>query len=160
MLGQTIRFGIRRRPLAGMLLGMAGLGLLALAGLNLPAVAHALDDPAFCGSCHVMAPQVESHRRSSHREALCGDCHLPRGPVSYPLGKAYAGAKDVAGVPGRVGAGPHPPDRERASGGAAELPPLSRGPDFRHFPAGRSLLWGLSPPGGPWSLTSRSLSPR
>ncbi len=71
------------------------LALLAVASLNVPAWSERLDSPAFCGSCHVMSAQVESHLRSSHRDVACGHCHLPRGIVRYPAAKAYAGAKDV-----------------------------------------------------------------
>ncbi len=74
---------------------LAAAGAVLLAGLNVRAVSGALDSPALCGSCHVMAPQVETHLHSSHRSTACGDCHLPRGALRYPVAKAYAGTKDV-----------------------------------------------------------------
>lgn len=84
-----------RKSGLNLVLAMASLGVLTVAGLHLPAVSRALDGPGFCGSCHVMSSQVESHLRSSHRDVPCGECHLPRGLLRYPMAKAYAGGKDV-----------------------------------------------------------------
>lgn len=74
---------------------LVAIGVVVLAVLNVPAVRRAADSPALCGSCHVMAPQADSHLRSSHGGIPCGHCHLPRGILRYPAAKAYAGTKDV-----------------------------------------------------------------
>lgn len=79
---------------------LAALVVLCLASvlvLKVPVVARVLDGPDFCGTCHVMEPQVDSYLHSGHREvAACRDCHLPHGLVEGAFYKAYSGAHDVA----------------------------------------------------------------
>lgn len=50
------------------------------------------DDPTTCVNCHVMTPQYESWKHSSHREvASCNDCHVPQDSFAS---KYYFKAKD------------------------------------------------------------------
>lgn len=80
-------------------------GLVALAlfcsvlVIKIPVVGSALDGADFCGSCHVMAPQVESYVTSSHQNAAsCNDCHTPHSLIAGSYYKAYTGVKDFACV--------------------------------------------------------------
>lgn len=59
--------------------------------------------PSFCGSCHEIAPAVESWRTSSHAfnnfgvKATCMDCHLPppERTLNFFFLKSKHGLKDV-----------------------------------------------------------------
>ena len=49
-------------------------------------------DPGACANCHIMRPQLDSYRKSSHHAAAtCVDCHLPRSFLSRYLAKAENG---------------------------------------------------------------------
>src|SRR5690606_2876728 len=44
------------------------------------------DDPAVCVNCHIMRPQYDSWRHSSHHAvATCNDCHLPHDNLVHAL---------------------------------------------------------------------------
>ncbi len=50
------------------------------------------NDPAACGNCHVMGPQLAAWQRGSHRAAAtCNDCHAPAGLVGKLVVKARNG---------------------------------------------------------------------
>ncbi len=66
---------------------------------------------SFCGTCHVMAPHVDSHRRSAHARVSCAACHIPDEPVSAAALKARAAVRTAGYL---VGAPP--------SAKAAEVP--------------------------------------
>ena len=49
-------------------------------------------DPVACVNCHIMRPQFDSWRKSSHHAAaVCVDCHLPHGFVGKYIAKAENG---------------------------------------------------------------------
>ena len=49
-------------------------------------------NPEACANCHIMRPQLDSYRKSSHHAAAtCVDCHLPRSFLSKYLAKAENG---------------------------------------------------------------------
>ena len=49
-------------------------------------------NPDACANCHIMRPQLDSYRKSSHHAAAtCVDCHLPRSFLSKYLAKAENG---------------------------------------------------------------------
>ena len=67
--------------------------------VKIPVVSNALDGAEFCGSCHVMEPEVEGYLHANHRNAAsCNDCHTPHTLVAGSYYKAYTGAKDMAFV--------------------------------------------------------------
>jgi cytochrome c nitrite reductase small subunit len=49
-------------------------------------------DPAACVNCHIMRPQFDSWRTSSHHAAAgCVDCHLPHDVIGKYVAKAENG---------------------------------------------------------------------
>lgn len=58
---------------------------LAIALANVSRVtSYASDDSAACVNCHVMRPQYDAWRRSSHaRDAQCNDCHVPHDNIVH-----------------------------------------------------------------------------
>ena len=59
--------------LLGVGAGIGGYTLRYARGLS-----YLSSDPAACVNCHIMQPQFDAWRHSSHREvAVCVDCHLP-----------------------------------------------------------------------------------
>lgn len=57
-----------------------GLGLYTFYASR--AWSYALDDPAVCVNCHVMAPSYQSWSHSSHAVwATCNDCHVPQNNI-------------------------------------------------------------------------------
>jgi cytochrome c nitrite reductase small subunit len=49
-------------------------------------------DPKACVNCHIMQPQYDAWRHSSHREAaVCVDCHLPEALVAKYIAKTENG---------------------------------------------------------------------
>ena len=49
-------------------------------------------DPQACVNCHIMQPQYDAWRHSSHREvAVCVDCHLPEALLAKYVTKAENG---------------------------------------------------------------------
>ncbi len=86
----------RLKLLAG-ISGALALVFVLLLCLKIPALG--LDGEEFCGSCHVMEPQVETFSHSVHSiNATCGDCHLPHHLVRGSVNKAWTGAVDFVGV--------------------------------------------------------------
>lgn len=85
--------------------------LLLLLSLKLPFMP--LVDEEFCGSCHIMEPQVTTYMASPHQgEAECADCHVPHQWVRGSVDKAWTGFKDFVGVvrnhdPFDIQASPH-----------------------------------------------------
>lgn len=61
---------------AGLVVGLGGYTFYQARGYS-----YFLDDPASCINCHVMRPQYESWRHSSHRHVVCNDCHAPQDSV-------------------------------------------------------------------------------
>jgi nitrate/TMAO reductase-like tetraheme cytochrome c subunit len=51
--------------------------------------------PAFCGSCHYMAPYYESWKTSTHHDAACVECHIPPG-IASEFRKKYEAVAMVA----------------------------------------------------------------
>jgi cytochrome c nitrite reductase small subunit len=59
--------------LVGALFGVGGVTLYEAKALS-----YLSSDPSVCVNCHVMQPQFDSWRKSTHHAvAGCGDCHLP-----------------------------------------------------------------------------------
>ncbi|WP_104748755.1 cytochrome c3 family protein [Helicobacter cetorum] len=62
-------------------------------------------DDKFCGSCHIMQPEVNAFLQDTHGgnnkvgfKARCVDCHLPHDSVThYLIQKAKSGLNDVIG---------------------------------------------------------------
>jgi nitrate/TMAO reductase-like tetraheme cytochrome c subunit len=69
---------------------LVGLGLVLAYG-----AIEVSSTPAFCGTCHVMAPYYESWEGSSHESIACVDCHIPPG-VTAELRKKYEALAMVA----------------------------------------------------------------
>lgn len=55
----------------------------------------ATDQPAFCGSCHVMAEAVRTHKASVHAKQACNECHAPENLAGKVPFKAATGTNDV-----------------------------------------------------------------
>ncbi len=92
----AVKRSLRLKILGGLTAGLAVLFLLMLC-LKIPALG--LDGTDFCGSCHVMDPQVETYVHSAHRlNATCGDCHVPHHLVRGAFDKAWTGTVDLIGV--------------------------------------------------------------
>ncbi|WP_211093279.1 cytochrome c nitrite reductase small subunit [Flammeovirga agarivorans] len=65
------------QPVVFALMG-AIVGLTVYIAYNARVTSYLSDDPETCVNCHVMTPQFESWKHSSHREvATCNDCHVP-----------------------------------------------------------------------------------
>lgn len=77
--------------LSAVLLGLLiGIGLYTFGYAR--GASYLTDDPAACANCHVMRPQMESWKKSSHRKvAVCNDCHTPPGLVPKYATKAVNG---------------------------------------------------------------------
>lgn len=74
---------------------LAAVVLLAFAAVRLPVVAEVLDSPEFCGICHLMDVQLQSHATSAHRDIGCNSCHSPRGFFRGPITEALVGTKHL-----------------------------------------------------------------
>ena len=77
---------------------VAGYAIALLVGLGLILTYGAMEvssTPAFCGTCHVMAPYYESWEMSSHANIACVDCHIPPG-ITAELRKKYEALSMVA----------------------------------------------------------------
>lgn len=86
---------ILKRTLLLSLLVLSLVGLLGIFSTKLPPLSKKLDGPEFCGSCHVMAPWVDTYLKSSHKgEATCGGCHIPHNFISGAFYKAFTGTRD------------------------------------------------------------------
>ena len=73
--------------LTGLLGGVGGTTLYAAKALS-----YLSGDPNVCVNCHIMQPQFDAWRKSSHHAvATCGDCHLPHDFVGKWLTKAENG---------------------------------------------------------------------
>ncbi|WP_242427362.1 cytochrome c nitrite reductase small subunit [Flammeovirga pacifica] len=69
------------QPVVIALLG-AIVGLTLYIAKTARVTSYLSDDPETCVNCHVMTPQFESWKHSSHREvATCNDCHVPQDNV-------------------------------------------------------------------------------
>jgi nitrate/TMAO reductase-like tetraheme cytochrome c subunit len=77
--------------IAGYVLGLiVGVGLILTYGAM-----EVSSTPAFCGTCHVMAPYFESWETSSHASIACVDCHIPPG-ITAELRKKFEALSMVA----------------------------------------------------------------
>lgn len=66
-----------RLPVIALLTAFVSIGLYTAIISN--AVSYMTDDPKACINCHVMTPQYQTWKHSSHREvAHCNDCHVPQ----------------------------------------------------------------------------------
>jgi cytochrome c nitrite reductase small subunit len=55
-------------------------------------------DPEACANCHIMRPQLDSWRKSSHHiAAVCVDCHLPHDFLGKYIAKADNGYRHSKG---------------------------------------------------------------
>lgn len=82
---------IGRFTLAGYAIGLlVGVGLIMAYGAM-----EMSGKPAFCGSCHVMAPYYESWVTSSHANIKCVDCHIAPG-LTAEFEKKYEAMAMVA----------------------------------------------------------------
>ncbi len=69
---------------------MVGIGLIVTYG-----VMEASSTPAFCGTCHVMAPYYDSWKSSDHSDIACVNCHIAPG-ITAELRKKYEAVSMVA----------------------------------------------------------------
>jgi len=93
----------RRFPF--ILLGLAVLILIGLGGF-----AHFFyysSKPEFCAVCHYVRPQVESWKKSGHKDVTCIECHFEPGFQNYVKGKVEALSELVKTVTDSAGAKPH-----------------------------------------------------
>lgn len=77
---------------------VAGYAVGLLVGVGIVATYGAMSvssTPAFCGTCHVMAPYYDSWAESSHKEIACVDCHIPPG-ITAELRKKFEALSMVA----------------------------------------------------------------
>jgi cytochrome c nitrite reductase small subunit len=78
--------------LTGLAAGIGGFTFRYARGLS-----YFSTDPAACVNCHIMQPQYDAWRHSSHRTvAVCIDCHLPTSFVPKYLAKAENGIRHAA----------------------------------------------------------------
>jgi cytochrome c nitrite reductase small subunit len=55
-------------------------------------------DPEACANCHIMRPQLDSYRKSSHHAvAVCVDCHLPHDVLPKYIAKGDNGYRHSKG---------------------------------------------------------------
>ncbi len=59
-------------------------------GLGLWRAAAWSESSAFCGLCHIMAPEIRAQAASAHTNVDCGDCHTPPGLIGFLAGKVSA----------------------------------------------------------------------
>jgi len=57
---------------------------------------HAMSQPRFCGTCHVVRPYVESSHHSLHRDVACLECHS-RPSVRHSL-RRVSGMRRIRGT--------------------------------------------------------------
>lgn len=77
------------------LLVLSLIGLVSIVSLKIPFISSKLDGPKFCGSCHLMAPWVDTYLASNHRQySTCGDCHIPHEMIKGAFYKAFTGTRD------------------------------------------------------------------
>ena len=93
----------RRHPAVAMrrtgvfFVAMTAVNLLIGSQVTYRAVAH-METVQFCGqSCHVMAPQLAAHARSSHESVQCAECHITPGASGWFKAKT-AGTRQLAEV--------------------------------------------------------------
>jgi hypothetical protein len=63
------------KPIARILLGLAGAAVLAFASLAFASAYYGGSGGAGCGRCHEIRPMVDSWAGSTHRRVACGECH-------------------------------------------------------------------------------------
>ena len=44
---------------------------------------YLLDDSSACANCHIMREHYQSYQISSHRHAVCNDCHVPHDNIAH-----------------------------------------------------------------------------
>lgn len=69
----------------------AVLGLGAFTFAYARGASYLTDDPEACVNCHVMREQHTGWMSSSHRRAVCNDCHTPPGLIAKYATKALNG---------------------------------------------------------------------
>ena len=84
------KWGIRSLIAVGLALGLC---VLFAAVLQYPVVGQAIGSPAACGTCHVMAHEVETLATSPHSETACLDCHSAIGFVAKPVDEVKTAAR-------------------------------------------------------------------
>jgi nitrate/TMAO reductase-like tetraheme cytochrome c subunit len=70
-----------RRGLFIVFLLIAGTGSAMTVGAVM-AISYT-DSVAFCSQCHLMAPEVQAHNASPHRDVACTDCHTEPGLAGW-----------------------------------------------------------------------------
>lgn len=58
--------------------GIAGAVAMLAVALMMSASLAYVDQPQFCGSCHSMREVYGTFAASTHKQFVCGDCHLPQ----------------------------------------------------------------------------------
>jgi len=77
-------------------LGLAG-GVLLLGVLGTVGGVHLVEyseSPAFCTTCHTMAPQKKAFETSPHQDVSCGECHVNPGVLGFVSAK-LAGTREL-----------------------------------------------------------------
>ncbi len=68
-------------------LALAAVAALAAIGLftfiYARGYSYLLDDSSACANCHIMREHYQSYQISSHRHAVCNDCHVPHDSVAH-----------------------------------------------------------------------------
>ena len=60
-------------------------------------VVHRLESRQFCGSCHVMTPEMRAFDQGPHAAMLCVECHVGNGSVGFVKAKVQ-GTKQLLNV--------------------------------------------------------------
>ncbi|HUT53682.1 MAG TPA: NapC/NirT family cytochrome c [bacterium] len=82
-------FSLRPRLLY-FILGFILLGLASLGGLTVYST-----KPAFCNTCHIMAPYYNAWNTSSHNFVSCVDCHYPPAPAGTHIWHKFQALSQV-----------------------------------------------------------------
>ena len=88
------RFRFDKTILALTVLGIAigsAVGVGAYTFLYAKGSSYLTDRPEACANCHVMQEYFDGWLKSSHRLAVCNDCHTPAGFLNKYWTKAYNG---------------------------------------------------------------------
>lgn len=104
-------FGVRRREGKWLHWGLTRWGMVIavvlLGGIGMAGFAEYSMQPAFCNSCHIMAPYYQAWHQSTHKNVACVDCHFLPGFQNTMYGKFQASSQAVKYITGTYGSKPH-----------------------------------------------------